>query len=59
MVKIKTRLPGGRPKKLVGCIEACAHDVVTLAFDGKTAAIELSNIDKARIKPNLSFNLSK
>jgi len=25
--------------------------VLTIAFDGKTAAIELSNIDRARLKP--------
>lgn len=55
MVKIKTRLPVDGQKNFIGRIEACADDVVTLAFDGKTAVIELSNIDKARIKPEFKF----
>lgn len=55
MVKIKTRLPVDGQKNFIGRIEAFADDTVTLSFDGKTAAIELSNIDKARIKPEFKF----
>ena len=53
--KIKTRLPVEGQKNFVGRIERCVNDVVTLSFDGKTADIELSNIDKARLKPEFKF----
>lgn len=53
--KIKTRLPVEGQKNFVGRIERCKNDVVTLSFDGKTADIELSNIDKARLKPEFKF----
>jgi len=53
--KIKTRLPVEGQKNFVGRIERCENDVVTLSFDGKTADIELSNIDKARLKPEFKF----
>ncbi len=53
--KIKTRLPVEGQKNFIGRIERCENDVVTLSFDGKTADIELSNIDKARLKPEFKF----
>ena len=53
--KIKTRLPVEGQTNFVGRIERCENDVVTLSFDGKTADIELSNIDKARLKPEFKF----
>ena len=53
--KIKTRLPVEGQKNFVGRIERCENDVVTVSFDGKTADIELSNIDKARLKPEFKF----
>lgn len=55
LVKVKTRLPVDGQKNFIGRIEAFADDVLTLSFDGKTASIELSNIDKARIKPEFKF----
>ena len=55
LVKIKTRLPVEGQKNFIGRIERCENDVVTLSFDGKTADIELSNIDKARLKPEFKF----
>jgi|GEM_PF-5202674 len=30
-------------------------EIITLSFDGKTANIELNNVDKARIKPEFKF----
>lgn len=51
LVKLKTRLPIEGQKNFIGCIENFENDVLTIAFDGKTAAIELSNIDRARLKP--------
>ena len=53
--KIKTRLPVEGQKNFIGRIERCENDVVTLSFDGKTADIELSNIDKALLKPEFKF----
>ena len=46
--KIKTRLPVEGQKNFIGRIERCEND-------GKTADIELSNIDKARLKPEFKF----
>ena len=56
-VKLKTRLPVDGQKNFIGRIEAfdANTQMLTLSFDGKTAHIELSNIDKARIKPEFKF----
>ena len=51
LVKLKTRLPVEGQKNFIGHIENFENDVLTIAFDGKTASIELSNIDRARLKP--------
>ena len=51
LVKLKTRLPVEGQKNFIGHIENFENDVLTIAFDGKTAAIESSNIDRARLKP--------
>ncbi len=53
--KIKTRLPIDGQKNFIGRIEKCENDVVTVAFDGKIAEIEISNIDKARLRPEFKF----
>lgn len=57
MVKLKTRLPVDGQKNFIGRIESfdAAAQTIVLAFDGKTAQIELSNVDKARIKPEFKF----
>ena len=57
MVKLKTRLPVDGQKNFIGRIESFdeAAQTIVLAFDGKTAQIELSNMDKARIKPEFKF----
>mgnify|MGYP002663254937 CR=1 FL=1 len=54
--KIKTRLPIDGQKNFIGRIEGCSNDIVRISFDGKSADIELSNIDKARLKPEFKFN---
>ena len=51
LAKIKTRLPIDGQKNFIGRIHACADAVVQLDLDGKRVAIELNNIDKARLKP--------
>ncbi len=51
LAKIKTRLPIDGQKNFIGRIRACADAVVQLDLDGKLVAIELNNIDKARLKP--------
>ncbi|MFH6973667.1 ribosome maturation factor RimP [Neisseria sp. 23W00296] len=53
--KIKTRLPVEGQKNFIGRIESCDGETVTLSSDGKTAAIALDNIDKARLKPEFKF----
>ena len=55
--KIKTRLPVDGQKNFIGRIESFdeATQMITLSFDGKVAQIELSNVDKARIKPEFKF----
>ena len=55
--KIKTRLPVDGQKNFIGRIESFdeATQMITLSFDGKVTQIELSNVDKARIKPEFKF----
>lgn len=53
--KIKTRLPIEGQKNFIGRIDGCENDIVRVAFDGKVVDIELSNIDKARLKPEFKF----
>lgn len=70
LAKIKTRLPIEGQKNFVGRIVGIENDVVSLTLEeanaerrakraavaaGKTVAIELANIDKARIKPEFDF----
>ena len=55
LIKLKTRLPVDGQKNFIGRIEGFDNDVLALSFDGKTVAIELSNIDRARIKPEFKF----
>lgn len=57
MVKLKTRLPVDGQKNFIGRIESFdeAAQTIVLVFDGKTAQIELSNVDKTRIKPEFKF----
>ena len=57
MVKLKTRLPVDGQKNFIGRIESFddAAQTIVLGFDGKMAQIELSNVDKARIKPEFKF----
>ncbi len=51
LAKIKTRLPIEGQKKFQGRIVSCQDNTAIISFDGKEVAIELSNIDKARLKP--------
>lgn len=70
LAKIKTRLPVEGQKNFVGRIQGIEDNVVSLTLEetnearkakraavvaGKTVAIELGNIDKARIKPEFDF----
>ena len=56
-IKLKTRLPVDGQKNFIGRIETFndTPQTLTLSFDGKTAEIELGNIDKARLKPEFKF----
>lgn len=56
-VKLKTRLPVNGQKNFIGKLESFDEttQALTLSFDGKTVQIELSNVDKARIKPEFKF----
>ncbi|QEY26700.1 ribosome maturation factor RimP [Neisseria zalophi] len=53
--KIKTRLPIDGQKNFIGRIEGFENDCVRITFDGKTVDIEISNIDKARLRPEFNF----
>ncbi|MDK4689156.1 ribosome maturation factor RimP [Kingella negevensis] len=57
MVKLKTRLPVDGQKNFIARLDSFdeATQTIHLSFDGKVAAIELSNVDKARIKPEFKF----
>lgn len=56
-IKLKTRLPVDGQKNFIGKLESFdeATQIITMTFDGKTVQIELSNVDKARIKPEFKF----
>lgn len=56
-IKLKTRLPVEGQKNFIGTLTHFDEttQVITMSFDGKTAQIELSNVDKARIKPEFKF----
>ncbi len=56
-IKLKTRLPVDGQKNFIGKLDSFDEttQIITMAFDGKTAQIELSNVDKARIKPEFKF----
>lgn len=51
LAKIRTRLPIDNQKRFLGRIVGIAEGVVSLEVDGRTVAIPLSNIDKARLEP--------
>ena len=53
--KIKTRFPIDGHKNFIGRIEGCENDIVRIRYDGKSADIELGNIDKARLRPEFKF----
>ena len=56
-IKLKTRLPVDGQKNFIGRIETFNDNTqtLTLSLNGKTAEIELGNIDKARLKPEFKF----
>ncbi len=56
-IKLKTRLPVDGQKNFIGKLDSFDEttQIITMSFDGKTAQIELSNVDKARIKPEFKF----
>ncbi len=56
-IKLKTRLPVEGQKNFIGKLDSFDEttQIITMSFDGKTAQIELSNVDKARIKPEFKF----
>jgi ribosome maturation factor RimP len=49
--QIKLRMPIEGRKNFIGIIGAVNEDVLQLDVDGKLVAIELSNMDKARLVP--------
>ncbi|MBR5940862.1 MAG: ribosome maturation factor RimP [Neisseriaceae bacterium] len=48
---VKLRLPDNGRKKFVGVIKHFENNTLTLTVDGEDIAIALSNIEKARLKP--------
>ncbi|MDD5300264.1 MAG: ribosome maturation factor RimP [Gallionella sp.] len=51
--QIKLRMPLAGRKNFVGVIGAVSGGILQLDVDGSQVAIELSNLDKARLVPNL------
>ena len=52
-VQLKLRMPMAGRKNFAGIIGAVACGILELDVDGSLVAIELSNLDKARLVPNL------
>lgn len=52
-VQLKLRMPLAGRKNFVGIIGAVKDEVLQLDVDGSQVEIELSNLDKARLVPNL------
>ena len=52
-VQLKLRMPLAGRKNFVGVIGAVSCGILQLDVDGSQVAIELSNLDKARLVPNL------
>ena len=50
--QLKLRMPVSGRKNFVGIIGALSDGVLQLVVDGTVVAIELSNLDKARLVPN-------
>ena len=50
-VQLKLRMPLAGRKNFVGVIEAVNDGILQLDVDGSQVAIELSNLDKARLVP--------
>lgn len=54
LVKLQTRLPIGGQKKFIGRVRACENGIIYLVDrNEKEHEIELGNIEKARIKPEI------
>lgn len=51
--QLKLRVPLAGRKNFVGIIDGVKDGVLQLDVDGSQVAIELSNLDKARLVPNL------
>ena len=52
-VQLKLRMPMAGRKNFAGIIGGVADGILQLDVDGSLVAIELSNLDKARLVPNL------
>ena len=52
-VQLKLRMPLAGRKNFAGIIGAVKEGVLQLDVDGSQVEIELSNLDKARLVPNL------
>lgn len=50
--QLKLRLPLAGRKNFVGVIDGVKDGILQLSVDGSQVAIELSNLDKARLVPN-------
>ncbi len=51
--QLKLRMPLAGRKNFVGILDGVKDGVLQLDMDGSRVAIELSNLDKARLVPNL------
>ncbi|TIC83151.1 ribosome maturation factor RimP [Crenobacter intestini] len=51
LAKLRTRLPVDGQKKFTGRLIGVENGVLSLEVEGRMVAIELTNIDKARLEP--------
>ena len=51
LAKLRTRLPVDGQKKFTGRLSGVENGVLSLEVEGRMVAIELTNIDKARLEP--------
>jgi ribosome maturation factor RimP len=53
--QLKLRMPMAGRKNFTGVIGAVSNGILQLDMDGSQVAIELSNLDKARLVPDITF----
>ncbi|MBI2312086.1 MAG: ribosome maturation factor RimP [Betaproteobacteria bacterium] len=56
MAKLKLRVPVEGRRNLVGLLHPMKDGAIRVEVDGKVLQVEMSNLEKARLVPRISFN---